>query len=414
LEPAQAVAALGLDLSPDQKEVFHSLYDWMGARKSGTLTFGGYAGTGKTTLVSVLAKAFDPQRKIAFCALSGRAASVLRGKLLDIGIRTGEGTDHYCGTIHGLLYRAKTDRNGRIVGWMRNPSVQEYATIILDEASMVSEGVYKDLASEGVPILAVGDHGQLSPVEGRRDFGLMLKPQLTLTKIHRQAEGSPIIKLSQTIRETGGFSASVADKESIWVAGKSHLKTAINHLAKEPAEHLLDRAFLCYRNATRSQVNNLFRAARFGGSPPENPQQGELAICLKNSKNEGVYNGYRGVVTKTFKLQGEHHFKGSVDFPSENLTMNGARFSRWQWGYPKTFSGFDEMHEYGFSPSKWDQVGHLFDFGYCLTVHKAQGSQFSRVFIVVERPGPVDDDTFRRWLYTAVTRAEERVFLFQG
>jgi exodeoxyribonuclease-5 len=413
LEPKRAIEALGLELSEDQEVVFHRLYDWMQKRTSGTLTFGGYAGTGKTTLLSGLAKAFDQERRLAFCALSGRAATVLQRKLAAIGIETGPTSRHYCGTIHGLLYRARMDRNGRFVEWIRNASVGEYATIIVDEASMVPERIYQDLASEGIPILAVGDHGQLPPVEGNPDFGLMKRPHLTLSKIHRQAEGSPIIRLSRMIRETGGFDDSVADKQSIYVARKSlHLSTAINNVALMEPEELLDRAFLCYRNKTRAEINQAFRQARFEGSPPSLPQAGELVVCLKNSREEGVFNGYRGIATSNFTLRGQHHVQGSVSFPEENVELTNATFSRWQWGR-QTFKSFDQMHEFGFRPTKWDQVGLLFDYGYGLTVHKAQGSQFSRVFIVVERPGPVDDDTFGRWLYTAVTRATEKVFLFR-
>ena len=58
--------------------------------------------------------------------------------------------------------------------------------------------------------------------------------------------------------------------------------------------------------------------------------------------------------------------------------------------------------------------GDLFDFGYALTVHKAQGSQAKRVILFEERFSQMTDDEWRRWLYTAVTRAEEELFIFSS
>jgi ATP-dependent exoDNAse (exonuclease V) alpha subunit len=55
--------------------------------------------------------------------------------------------------------------------------------------------------------------------------------------------------------------------------------------------------------------------------------------------------------------------------------------------------------------------GDLFDFGYALTVHKAQGSSADTVLLFEERNQHMSDDDWRRWLYTAVTRAERQLYI---
>ncbi|OGC64717.1 hypothetical protein A2326_01610 [candidate division WWE3 bacterium RIFOXYB2_FULL_41_6] len=61
---------------------------------------------------------------------------------------------------------------------------------------------------------------------------------------------------------------------------------------------------------------------------------------------------------------------------------------------------------------KFALKGDLFDFGYALTVHKAQGSQAKKVILFEERFSKMDDSTWKKWLYTGVTRAQEELYLF--
>jgi len=168
-----------IDLSPDQARALEEIERW---RTSSTkrLTLGGYAGTGKTTLIRELINQHDA----SVCAFTGKAAFVLQSK----GV---EAT-----TMHRLLYRPV-----RVGGEVRFVKVQDLPTelVIVDEASMVDKVLMRDLESFPVKVLYVGDHGQLEPVGD--DPGLMRDPDIRLEQIHRQASGSPIIQFAHHVRE---------------------------------------------------------------------------------------------------------------------------------------------------------------------------------------------------------------------
>ncbi len=83
---------------------------------------------------------------------------------------------------------------------------------------MVSEDIFRDLTSYGIDILAVGDHGQLPPIEGK--FSLMSDPILRLEKIHRQAADNPIINLSMQIRENGKIPKGYVNNEKVQIVKK--------------------------------------------------------------------------------------------------------------------------------------------------------------------------------------------------
>jgi len=135
--------------------------------------------------------------KIAFCSYTGRAAQNLKNKLVEQNALTWRDT---ISTIHGLIYDPIENTNKEIVGWERKDEL-DTDLIIVDEASMVDSNIWMDLLSYKIPIVAVGDHGQLPPING--NFNLMANPQLLLTEIHRQAKNNPIIQVSIHARNTG-------------------------------------------------------------------------------------------------------------------------------------------------------------------------------------------------------------------
>ena len=193
-----------LELSPDQNKTLKILVDFCESKnkKEDFITLGGFAGTGKTTLISELRKKIneiDPKIKVGFCAFTGKAVQVLKNKL--VSSQTLLKKDDIS-TIHGLIYRTIEDERGAVLGWIRKEDDEiDYDLIIVDEASMVDQKIWEDLRSFGIPIIAVGDHGQLPPISG--SFNLMSQPQIKLENIHRQAEGNPIIQVSRLAREKG-------------------------------------------------------------------------------------------------------------------------------------------------------------------------------------------------------------------
>ncbi len=431
------------DLSSDQRSAYDDIVRWAERRDDNALlTLGGYAGSGKSTLVSLVAEKFGLP---AFCAYTGKATSVLRRKLRVAGTETvgvqspgsrnfNEGRP-FCGTIHSLIYRPcdcrepelvdgefvypQKDENGNCVicgndGWLRREVLdRQYGLIIVDEASMVTDAMLKDLRGFNVPILAVGDHGQLPPVGG--SGSLMTQPNLRLEKIHRQAEGNPIIALSKTVREQGRLPDSIQGEEVTF----GHLRDIGRFIearyANASPERLLEMGLAVYTNAKRVGLNDIVREVR-GLSRQTFPQTGEHLVCLRNMKipgGEPVSNGMRGVLTTdTTFTKDETHLRGSVRFPEDEISARSYDMLSAQFGREKTFSTPEELRDeagiYSFS-----RVGSLFDFGYAMTVHKMQGSQYDDLLVCADRPGPVDDASWKKWLYTSVTRASKRLTILR-
>jgi exodeoxyribonuclease-5 len=406
-----------ITLSEDQEKAYKTIAEWFAnggcvhplQKNPGLLTFAGIAGTGKTTITSLLIKEFGSSIRFACCALSGRAASVLGNKLKEHGVVFSD-ESHYCGTIHRLIYKPVENDKGEIIYWAKKEKL-EYDLIVLDEASMISEDIFMDLSSYGIDILAVGDHGQLPPIEGK--FCLMKEPHIKLERIHRQAENNPIIALSMQIRQDGKIPANYKSNEKVQIIKKyeylDYLHSEYCHM--QDPKKTLDKVVLCYKNATRASLNNIIRKSIFGKVIKE-PLINDIVICLKNSikkKKQPLYNGFRGYITSAFEEFGDHFYEGKVSFPFEKLDVFLFDVCKYQFGYQKTFSSFDELHNFGLRPKHWEEVGLLFDFGYCITTHKSQGSSSDHVILFNERPAPVDDDTYKRWLYTSATRSSDKL-----
>ncbi len=292
--------------------------------------------------------------------------------------------------------------------WTRKTSL-EFDIIVIDEASMVDEAIYQDLSAFGIPILATGDHGQLPPVMG--NFNLMEAPDLRLEKIHRQAEGSPILKLSAYIRQHGDLPNGVMNEENIRYIGRDSLPALLGEIYTSPNVRIGDAAVLCYKNKTRQEVNAMVRQRRFPGMPLDMPLVGDQLICLKNA-NDTVFNGMRGVLTAAHKYtRSSHAYRASVSFPDDEIEFDGP-ISAYQFGQLSTFKSFEDLVPFGLKGvTEWADVGLLVDYGYGMTVHKSQGSEFECVVLVYERPKNASDDGFRRWLYTGVTRCSDMLFI---
>ena len=402
-------------LSSDQAEAYSTIAQWFAnggcvtpkQKNPHLLTFAGFAGCGKSTCISLLAKEFGTAIRFAFCALSGKAASVLGKLLQDQGIKFGE-DNHYCGTIHSLIYQPLENDKGEVIYWIKK-DLLDCDIIVIDEASMISQDIFNDLCSYGKDILAVGDHGQLPPIEG--NFSLMKDPDIKLEKIHRQAEDNPIINLSMQIREHGQIPQGYKSNEKVSVISKpSYINLLQNSFQgnKSPKE-LLDTAVLCYKNATRNNLNTIIRKVIFGAFSPV-PLTNDLVICLRNNKNKKIplYNGYRGYTAEVTREEGDFYCS-RIKFPYEGITTHEIDMCRYQFGFPKTFSSFDELEKFGMQIVHWSEAGYLFDYGYALTVHKSQGSQFNNVILFNERPAPVSADNYKRWIYTAATRASDKL-----
>ncbi len=384
------------DLSPDQKEVFTKILKWVSDPKDMLLTFGGVAGSGKSTVISLLAKKIS--KNVAFACYTGKAANVLKNKLDQAKVEYS-----YCGTLHGLIYTPIVDQKTlRVSGWRKRAFIDE-DLIIIDEASMVSEKIFNDLQIYHKKILAVGDFAQLPPI--KCDFNLMDNPQLTLKQIHRQAADNPIIKLSAMVRQAQDFSQFSCDDDRVRFLNKSSndLDEFVSNMFANPQDRL-DSTILCYFNKSRVRYNGVCR--KIIGHTDDIPMKDDVVICLKNEEINGAYvfNGMRGMVNYCSNYD-KSRYDTLIQFPYDNMNVSEL-INKQQFNMEKTISS-----PFDIKLKSWEKVGMLFDYGYALTVHKSQGSQFNNVVVFIEVNKHNTDDMFRRWLYTAVTRSSDKLVL---
>ena len=385
---------MNIELSENQKSILKSVLEWYKKSEKPYITLGGYAGTGKTTLMGYLSNILrdnEKKLKIAFCSYTGKASRVLQRKLKD--------TDSiykydYTGTIHRLIYRPEIDNNGEIVTWNRLPEEEFlYDLIIVDEASMVTSDIWNDLLSYNKPILAVGDHGQLPPIEG--NFNLMENPNFKLEEIYRQEINNPIIKVSQLARKYGHIPIEQFSK-TVKKLDKKDRDTG-EFLENFFESFNNDTMILTGFNYSRVKLNKGIR--QLLGFETPTPSMGDRVICLKNNYMENIFNGMMGTIINVDEesLDGYEYYDSEIELDDEDFVYYG-KISKGQ---------FNEKSTVNDVPDGID----LFDFGYALTVHKAQGSQASRVVVFEERFSKMDDEMWRRWLYTAVTRAIDELYI---
>jgi len=358
--------------SPQQDDALKAASRWLSNRDSQIFRLFGYAGTGKTTLAKEIAQAVDGD--VVFGAFTGKAAHVLRQKGC-------EGAQ----TIHSLIYRpavAEDEDPGEspMFTIRRDAPAGEAALIIIDECSMVDEELGRDLLSFGAPVLVLGDPAQLPPVKGGGYF-TEAEPDVMLTEVHRQAEESAIVRLSMQIRE--GEIPDFGDYDDARVISKRDV---------DPDAVLEADQVLVGTNRTRRRYNERLRQRLdFDGIEP---CIGERLVCLRNNKSKGLLNGSMWTVKQR---AGKRRGMLRMDLTPED----GGRAAR-VTVLPEFFSG-----EAADIPWPKKRNSDEFDFGYALTVHKAQGSQWDDVMLFDE------SYAFREhkmaWLYTGVTRAAERL-----
>lgn len=369
---------------------------------------GGYAGTGKTFLITSLRKALhnvDKSLSIAFCSFTGKASSVLRARLEAIDCLFKE---DYVGTIHSLIYRPRMgidDRTGKkiIIGWARKEYLT-YDLIIVDEASMVSLPIWRDLREYGCPIIAVGDHGQLPPIG--EEPSVISKPDFILKNIHRQALSSPIIRLSADVRRTGKIPIGVFD-ENVFKIRWSEPKCQDLFKSIDHDENVI---VLCATNRLRVSLNKEIRdRQKFIQSEP---YPGERIICLKNNHNTKVMNGQLG--TLLWLVPHSKHIY-NVTIQMDNMSdlyhtlIHDCCFGEERYdGAYETITYRRIAHI--LRQTKFDSMD-LFDFGYAISVHRSQGSEWDKVVLFEEHVSMWDFDFYKRWLYTAITRAREKLFV---
>lgn len=361
-----------VEWSPQQDAALVAVSNWL-KDKSGPQVFRlfGWAGTGKSTLARHLAQGV---RSVKYAAFTGKAALVMRKN----GCRGAS-------TIHSLIYSLVSDKEGE-PKFALDPESEAMSAdlIVIDEVSMVDEALGRDLLSFGTKVLVLGDPFQLPPVQGA-GFFTAEAPDIMLTEIHRQAQDNPIIRMSMDIREGdhldyGRYGDSVVISRS-----------EVDRDAVLEADQVL-----AGRNKTRVAYNDRLRELK--NMPAHEPVVGDRLVCLRNNPQKKLLNGQIWTAAEVKKRSGGR-FSMLLD-PDEptGKTASQAKVLT----HLAFFSGEEDNLSWP-ERRRFDE----FTFGYCLTVHKAQGSQWDNVYLFDE--SYVFREDRQRWLYTGITRAAEKI-----
>ena len=365
----------------------------------------GYAGTGKSTLVKQLVQSLpgiDPQVDVVYACFTGKAAQVLLKK-----------GNKNVSTLHKLLYDSKPTPTGKFIR-LKKAEI-DYKVVVVDEVSMAPIDMMQLLFSYNVYVICLGDPFQLPPINPEADNHLLDHPHVFLSEIFRQALDSDIIKLSMLIREQKPLNIS-SDKDAM-IISQNDLTTGMLKWADQ---------ILVGTNAARVDVNNKMRELYGRGNKPED---GDKVICLRNywdviaDNGDPLVNGTIGYIYNTYEthtyipgymnkgrnlkidvLNGDFVSDSEADFGSldmdEKEILSGERFTKdnyllYRLNRDRRFRNIIPLE---------------FTYGYAITGHKSQGSQWDKVLVIEER-FPFEKVEHARWLYTCCTRSVEKLVL---
>ncbi len=362
--------------SPQQSAAIDAVARWYRDRSKQVFRVFGYAGTGKTTLARHFAEGL--KGRVLYMAYTGKAAMVMR-KNGCLGALT----------IHATIYSVDFNPETGVKKFVLKDvdELSDAALFIVDECSMVDQEIGRDMLSFGVPILVLGDPAQLPPVKGG-GFFTDADPDMMLTEIHRQAAENPIVHMATLIREGGRLSYGAYGASRVIARGDL-----------SPDDVMQAGQVLVGLNKTRAAYNGRMRQLHGRQSPM--PEVGDTLVCLKNDRNKGLFNGGLWNVVELKKRR-----KGHLNDHCVRMHVSSLDFESTE---PVDIRVRREFFEGRGNEVPWKELNGLqqFDYGYALTVHKSQGSQWDSVCLFDESSNFREHQA--RHLYTAITRAAERI-----
>lgn len=371
-------------LSKQQLEASALIKDWYLNGDRLTYYLAGYAGTGKSTIVNEVVKNLFINN-IIYCAFTGKAASVLAAK-----------GNTPASTVHSLIYKPEADPVTNKVKFVLKDQLETCCDlIVLDECSMINQSLFDDLLSFDVPILILGDPGQLPPIKGKSPFG---EPDFKLTDVHRQAKDSIILEAATHARQGNGVLLKEGNgywvhKSNPFANKKEDILLSLIRGHKDPVQ------IICGRNKTRVIANNIYR--QYLGYKSRLPMSGEKIICLKNNKELGLFNGqmFTFIEHNLPSDEVDRNYLGSVDckIQDEEGCLRNLQMDM------RPFIESDYKHQ--------DSQTNPFTYGYAITCHKSQGSQWDDVIVIDE--SNCFQELSGKWLYTAITRAAKNLWIIK-
>lgn len=418
----------------------------------------GYAGTGKTTIIATLVNNLNAAgKKYVLLAPTGRAAKVISGY-----------AEKPAFTIHKRIYFPKKGSGGT-VGFVMQQNKYKDTIFIVDEASMVSDAptesnmyvngsLLDDLMSyvysgNNCRMILVGDTAQLPPVNSDLSPALDERQlaqsyfkevqHIELDEVMRQAEKSGILHNATALREllkehfVDTFKFSLRGfKDIIRLTDGYDIQDAI-HTAYSNYS-IEDTAFIVRSNKRANAYNQQIRARILDRE--SELSAGDMLMVVKNNyfwldeKSEAgfIANGDIIEVLEIFRIEELYGFKFArvkvrlVDYPnhmpletvllldtlySEAPSLTYEQSNRLYQEVQQDFQDEPQYRRFLKTKSNPHFNALQVKFSYAITCHKSQGGQWNTVF--VEQPYLPDgiDRDYVRWLYTAITRSREKVYL---
>ena len=421
----------------------------------------GYAGTGKTSMMAALVQAYkELQQKVVLLAPTGRAAKVLS--------RYAHAPAY---TIHKFIYRQK--KLGEEV-FSLNDNLYKNTLFIVDESSMISgirdnqtfgSGILLDdlvkyvYSGDGCSLLLLGDNAQLPPIGTELSPALreeyMAKYSLnitthTLTEVARQALDSGILSNATTLRHVAlnphnsagkdmwGYLQQSADLEMI--SGSDFIEKIEESYRDIGAEQTI----ILTRTNKRTNIYNQGIRARILWREEE-IENGDRLMVSKNNyfwteKYENLPFLANGDMLEISRLRNIREIYGfhfadaqlraldydweidaviwldtlHSDSPEMNNGLHRELFGRIAEDYPELTHNRKKLIETIYQSPYYNAL--QVRFAYAVTGHKSQGGQWKHVYIDPYKGGELhaDEEGFYRWLYTAVTRASEKVYFIKN
>lgn len=410
----------------DQEEALKRIFDWFHGSGERTFKLGGLAGTGKSSLIPFIHDfVLLASEQVMYVAPTNKASLVVQNRLIENGIKANSRTLHRsfytkqerhcddcplteslkfvchgvsgynaCGCYLDFFAKAKHDPNVKL--------------IICDESSMISREVYDDLmqyTDKSIKILFVGDHGQLEAIEENTEitkrlgkFELMKYPDFILKEIQRQAKDSAIIQLAHLVRsghnidygEHGVGVKKVSLTDELEFDPRDNNLVGITYFAHVDSTNPYHKGRISV-----SQLNSMWRSNL--GITSEHPIVGERLVCRDFIRRVGIPKGTMGVI-RNIRVKNFESY--DVELVLDDGRLYEGLISSKQLNHNKAIWGLQHL-------DKWD-------FGYGLTCHTAQGSEFESVVVFEPNKGFINwlgKVSYSKWLYTAITRAKRQLLL---
>lgn len=357
-----------------QEEFIDGLHDFIENEfpRREYLSLQGDPGTGKTYIVSTIKEEF-PDLRVIYVAKTGKAVQNLQLRGLP------------CNTVASEFYNVAESQELKFI-LKPKEDLPDWDLVVIDEFSQVSQEEVNELISVGYRMLMVGDYNQLGVISGTQN-NYLKNPDFRLTEVVRQAKDSGILRLAREFQLL----------ERLPDYGKYSKDVLIIPRDKVTVDLIMtcSQAISC-TNETRDIWNGRIRRAY--NHRDYLPEKGEKLISVKNMKDvqvdgKSIINGTTGIVDSVKHTNNGFFLCGFIPDGctrpvvlrvDENFFMNRPRRNM----------------ELGLAQMDW---------GYCLTVAKAQGSEWDNVLFLVDKNMPYE--AWKHCVYTGITRAKKKLII---